>query len=46
MGRALILVSDSPYLKVRQEDGVLFLLMDAEIAPESGGEMVFTRAAE
>lgn len=41
---ALILTSGQPYLKVRVEDGTLFLLMDEEISGESGSEMVFVRA--
>lgn len=42
--QSLICVSGSPYLKVRQEDGQLFLLMDEEITEEAAGEMIFTRA--
>ena len=42
--KSLICVSGSPYLKVRQEDGQLFLLMDEEITEAAAGEMIFTRA--
>lgn len=44
--QGLIYVSDKPFLKVRSEDGVLFLLMDEEISVEATGDLVFTRSEE
>ena len=45
-GQGLILVSGQPYLKVRSEDGTLFLLMDEEISDQAGSEMIFTRVQQ
>ena len=42
--QALICVSDKPFMKVRCEDGTLFLLMDEEVSTEDTGVLVFTRA--
>lgn len=41
--QALICVSGSPFLKVRCEDGTLFLLMDEEVSVQATGAQVFTR---
>ena len=41
--QALIYVSGKPFLKVRSEDGTLFLLMDEEVSVEAAGSQVFTR---
>ncbi len=40
---ALICVDGIPLVKVRCEDGTLFLLMDEEINPDADGVLVFTR---
>ena len=42
--QALICVSDKPFMKVRCEDGTLFLLIDEEVSTEETGVLVFTRA--
>ena len=44
--QALIYVSGNPFLKVRVEDGTLFLLMDEDISDEATGDLVFTRYEE
>ena len=40
---ALICVNGTPLVKVRSEDGTLFLLMDEEVNPDADGTLVFTR---
>jgi len=42
--QAMIYVSGKPFLKVRVEDGTLFLLLDEEVSVEATGSLVFTRA--
>ena len=44
--KAMIYVSGNPFLKVRSEDGTLFLLMDEEVTAEAAGSLVFVKAAE
>lgn len=44
--QAMVFVSGNPFLKVRCEDGTLFLLMDEEVTVEATGSLVFTKAEE
>ena len=45
-GQAMVYVSGNPILKVRCEDGTLFLLLDEEVSVEATGSLVFTRTEE